>query len=114
MSTFAASTLMSSSSSSSTTTTTTTINDGGNNGENLTLTLTTAPAHHVTWDETVIDNEGLGRKSSKRCCIYKKPSAWDETSSDESGDDGRGARPAQRPIARKKGGKVPDYQRYHA
>ena len=83
----------------------------------LTLTLTTAPAPpRVTWETGVVDNEGLGRKSSKRCCIYKKPSAWDETSSDESGDDGRGARP--RPVARKKekgtGQKVPDFQRYHA
>ncbi|EGF97777.1 uncharacterized protein MELLADRAFT_69780 [Melampsora larici-populina 98AG31] len=37
----------------------------------------------VQWSENVIDNEGLGRKKSKVCCIYKKPRAFDE-SSDES------------------------------
>ncbi|KAG0144272.1 hypothetical protein CROQUDRAFT_134482 [Cronartium quercuum f. sp. fusiforme G11] len=40
----------------------------------------------VQWGENVIDNEGLGRKKSKVCCIYKKPKAFDE-SSDESDDD---------------------------
>ncbi|KAI6780393.1 phosphatase inhibitor [Emericellopsis cladophorae] len=37
----------------------------------------------VQWAEDVVDNEGLGRKSSKVCCIYHKPKAADE-SSDES------------------------------
>lgn len=37
----------------------------------------------VQWQENVIDNEGLGRKKSKVCCIYNKPKAFDE-SSDES------------------------------
>ncbi|KAI8447582.1 phosphatase inhibitor-domain-containing protein [Phakopsora pachyrhizi] len=39
----------------------------------------------VQWEDNVVDNEGLGRKKSKVCCIYKKPRAFDE-SSDESGD----------------------------
>jgi protein phosphatase 1 regulatory subunit 11 len=46
----------------------------------------------ISWDESVIDNEGLGRKSSKGwhniliqvCCIYRKPKGFDESSSDES------------------------------
>ncbi|POW02274.1 hypothetical protein PSTT_12002 [Puccinia striiformis] len=37
----------------------------------------------VQWQDNVIDNEGLGRKKSKVCCIYNKPKAFDE-SSDES------------------------------
>lgn len=40
-------------------------------------------ANHVAWAEGVVDNEGLGRKSSKVCCIYHAPKAVGE-SSDES------------------------------
>ncbi|KAG9244019.1 type 1 phosphatases regulator ypi-1 [Calycina marina] len=57
----------------------------------------------VQWTEDTVNNEGLGRKSSKVCCIYHAPKAIDESSdesssdssSDEidSGDDGA-ARPA--------------------
>lgn len=32
----------------------------------------------VTWDETTIDNEFLGRKKSKKCCIYHKSSRLDD------------------------------------
>ncbi|KAJ3368646.1 Type 1 phosphatases regulator ypi1 [Allomyces arbusculus] len=39
---------------------------------------------HVTWDESVVDNEGLGRKKSKICCIYRKARDWDESDSDSS------------------------------
>lgn len=82
------------------------------------------------------DNEGLGRKSSKRCCIFHKQRAFGESSTDSSdnNDDdddsesssssGGGFSPQRRPrtkmkdrkpIARpKQGGKVPDHQRYHA
>ncbi|KZP00594.1 hypothetical protein CALVIDRAFT_533598 [Calocera viscosa TUFC12733] len=42
---------------------------------------------HVVWSEDVIDNEGLGRKKSKICCIYHKPKEFDESSSDESSSD---------------------------
>ena len=55
--------------------------------EVLNLYLTPAPT--VTWEETVINNEGLGRKSSKRCCIFKKKKAWDESDT-ESEDEGDG------------------------
>jgi len=55
----------------------------------------------VQWAEDVVDNEGLGRKSSKVCCIYHAPKPIDESSdesssddsSDESGNDDGGARP---------------------
>lgn len=80
-------------------------------------------------EEGVIDNEGLGRKSSKRCCIFHKQRPFGESSTDSSEDEdgnnsdgssssgGPGRKP--KPIARKKNGsvktdKVPDSQRFHA
>ncbi|KAI9711421.1 MAG: hypothetical protein M1812_007166 [Candelaria pacifica] len=39
----------------------------------------------IRWAEDVVDNEGMGRKKSKVCCIYHKPRAVGE-SSDESSD----------------------------
>ncbi|VTT75579.1 unnamed protein product [Fusarium fujikuroi] len=57
----------------------------------------------VQWAEDVVDNEGLGRKSSKVCCIYHKPKAVDESSDEsssdsdsdsDSGSDRDGAQPA--------------------
>lgn len=58
---------------------------------------------HIQWAEDVIDNEGMGKKSSKGtsyplclqtnpsnkgpvCCIYHAPRAADESSDDESSD----------------------------
>lgn len=95
-----------------------------NNEEVLQLTLRPRPS--VQWDEGVIDNEFLGRKSSKRCCIFHKQRPFGESSTDSS-DDGNGSDGSSssggpvgnsKPIARKKGSisqkKVPDYQRFHA
>eukprot|EP00553_Chaetoceros_curvisetus_P010020 CAMPEP_0204619906 /NCGR_PEP_ID=MMETSP0717-20131115/6113_1 /ASSEMBLY_ACC=CAM_ASM_000666 /TAXON_ID=230516 /ORGANISM="Chaetoceros curvisetus" /LENGTH=203 /DNA_ID=CAMNT_0051633983 /DNA_START=62 /DNA_END=674 /DNA_ORIENTATION=+ len=87
-------------------------------------------------DEGVLDNEGLGRKSSKRCCIFHKQRSFGESSTDSSDDDhdddsvdsgsssssgggfpsdGKKPKPKRRPIARpKKDKKVPNYQRFHA
>ncbi|GAA97217.1 uncharacterized protein L969DRAFT_155975 [Mixia osmundae IAM 14324] len=51
--------------------------------------LSTKKSPRVKWDEEVVDNEGLGRKKSKICCIYSKPRKWDDpfdVSSDESDD----------------------------
>ena len=88
------------------------------------LHLTLRPRQSVRWDENVVDNEGLGRKSSKRCCIFHKQRAFGESSTDSSdcesggdneGGDESGSSKKTRKIARpKKGEKVPDYQRYHA
>ncbi|KAL7527608.1 hypothetical protein ACHAWF_002246 [Thalassiosira exigua] len=100
------------------------------------LRLSLRPRSHVTWEEGVVNNEGLGRKSSKRCCIFHKQRAFGESSTesseDSSGDDestsssssgGGGRGKALRPVAQKKsnkkGGignksKIPDYQRFHA
>jgi protein phosphatase 1 regulatory subunit 11 len=41
----------------------------------------------IRWAEDVVDNEGLGRKSSKVCCIYHKPRAVGESSSEEDSSD---------------------------
>lgn len=50
-------------------------------------------APRVQWAEDVIDNEGMGKKSSKVCCIYHKPhepgdsgSESDSSSSDNDSD----------------------------
>lgn len=51
-----------------------------------TLKLTAKNPQKVSWSSTTIDNEGKGKKSSKVCCIYHKPRAFDESSSDESSD----------------------------
>ncbi|EQB53708.1 hypothetical protein CGLO_06541 [Colletotrichum gloeosporioides Cg-14] len=40
----------------------------------------------VRWAEDVVDNEGLGRKSSKVCCIYHRPKGVDESSDESSSD----------------------------
>ena len=92
--------------------------------EVLRLTLRAPPS--VRWDESTVDNEGLGRKSSKRCCIFHKQRAFGESSTDssdaESGgeDDGDNSdskvSPSKhRKIARpKKSDNVPDFQRFHA
>jgi protein phosphatase 1 regulatory subunit 11 len=83
----------------------------------------------------VVDNEGMGRKSSKRCCIFHKQRAFGESSTDSSDydhdhdhddqEDGSGAG-KHRKIARKKNQgasanentkkdrKTPDHLRFHA
>ena len=44
----------------------------------------THAAHTVTWVEGTVDNEGMGKKKSKKCCIFKKRKPFGESSSDES------------------------------
>lgn len=53
-----------------------------------TLRLRAEPSEqrHIQWAEDVIDNEGMGKKSSKVCCIYHKPRAVDESSDESSSD----------------------------
>ncbi|VUC22081.1 unnamed protein product [Clonostachys rosea] len=46
----------------------------------------TSTGRSVQWADDVVDNEGLGRKSSKVCCIYHKPKAVDESSDESSSD----------------------------
>lgn len=71
----------------------------------------------VRWDENVVDNEGLGKKSSKRCCIFHKQRAFGESSTDSSDqeDDGDHDGNGKRKIARPKNtDNIPAFQRYHA
>ncbi|KAF2745633.1 hypothetical protein M011DRAFT_495477 [Sporormia fimetaria CBS 119925] len=53
-----------------------------------TLRLRPEPSEqrHIQWAEDVVDNEGMGKKSSKVCCIYHKPRDVDESSDDSSSD----------------------------
>lgn len=86
------------------------------------LRLTLAAGPTVRWDESTVDNEGLGRKSSKRCCIFHKHRDFGESSTDSS-DESVGAqsdgedndkKPAASVARPRKGKKVPDFQRFHA
>ncbi|KAL7567719.1 hypothetical protein ACA910_012054 [Epithemia clementina (nom. ined.)] len=94
----------------------------------LRLTLRNHPG--VRWDATVVDNEGMGRKSSKRCCIFHKQRAFDESSTDSSDQDAdhhddhhdktnqnnneNGGSNRKRIARPKKKPEVPDFQRFHA
>ena len=42
----------------------------------------------VQWQEGVVDNEFMGKKSSKCCCIYAKPHKFDESDSESGDSDG--------------------------
>ncbi|KAK6327936.1 E3 ubiquitin-protein ligase PPP1R11 [Coregonus clupeaformis] len=42
----------------------------------------------VEWSSDTVDNEHLGRRSSKCCCVYEKPKQFGESSSESEGDDG--------------------------
>uniref|UniRef100_T1KW21 E3 ubiquitin-protein ligase PPP1R11 n=1 Tax=Tetranychus urticae TaxID=32264 RepID=T1KW21_TETUR len=41
----------------------------------------------VTWGSETVDNELLGKKSSKCCCIWDKPKEFGESSDEEDDDD---------------------------
>jgi hypothetical protein len=74
-------------------------------------------------DQDVIDNEGMGRKSSKRCCIFHKPRPFGESSTDSSDYDSDNGKNNDndnndnKKIAHKKNPgtkKTPDHLRFHA
>ncbi|KAA0154965.1 hypothetical protein FNF27_02957 [Cafeteria roenbergensis] len=55
----------------------------------------------VRWTGETVDNEELGKRSSKICCIYHKPKAFGDSSSDsESGSESDGAKPGGVPTRR--------------
>lgn len=56
---------------------------GASTGAESTSDRNESDSRHIKWDETVVNNEGMGRKKSKVCCIYHAPRAFGE-SSDES------------------------------
>lgn len=64
------------------------------NSPSATLRLRGEPSERrrIQWAEDVVDNEGMGKKSSKVCCIYHKPhepgdSESESSSSSESDSD---------------------------
>ena len=64
-------------------------NDAGEGqaAESATIRLKKKKNKKVAWREDTVDNEGLGRKTSKCCCVYQKPHKYDESSSDSEDDD---------------------------
>ncbi|OQR96172.1 hypothetical protein ACHHYP_16926 [Achlya hypogyna] len=54
--------------------------------ESEVLFLRLAPRAHVTFDESVVDNEFLGRKKSNKCCIFHKKREFGESSSESEPD----------------------------
>merc|ERR1712170_83877 len=44
------------------------------------------PRRGIRWTEDTVDNEHLGRKSSKKCCIFHKPKADPRDSTSEESD----------------------------
>ncbi|KAG0451068.1 hypothetical protein HPP92_026414 [Vanilla planifolia] len=46
------------------------------------------PKKKVTWKEGTVDNEFLGRKSSKKCCIFHKQKPFEEDDSDDEDNHG--------------------------
>lgn len=74
----------------STVTTTTTTTDNTNQAQSGSATTTlrlTKKKKKVIWNSDTVDNEDLGRKKSKCCCIYRKPHNFGESSSDSEQDD---------------------------
>mmetsp|Transcript_31334 Transcript_31334/g.23281 ORF Transcript_31334/g.23281 Transcript_31334/m.23281 type:complete len:99 (-) Transcript_31334:53-349(-) len=61
----------------------------------------------ITWTEDTIDNEHLGRKSSKRCCIFHKKKHFGESDSDETDSEDENRTKGKRE-------KIKNYQRFHA
>ena len=55
-----------------------------------TLTLKAKTRRKVRWSADTVDNEHLGKKKSKVCCIYHKARGFDESSSEESDSDEAG------------------------
>ena len=41
----------------------------------------------LKWSEDTVDNEGQGKKSSKCCCVYRKPLQFGESSDEDSDSD---------------------------
>ncbi|XP_004074216.1 E3 ubiquitin-protein ligase PPP1R11 [Oryzias latipes] len=57
-------------------------------GRSLTIKLRKRKTEKkVEWSSDTVDNEHLGRRSSKCCCIYEKPRQFGESSSESEGDE---------------------------
>lgn len=53
----------------------------------LKLKLKKEERKKVQWTTETVDNEHLGKKKSKCCCVFVKKRAFGESESDESEDD---------------------------
>ncbi|XP_038624692.1 E3 ubiquitin-protein ligase PPP1R11 [Tachyglossus aculeatus] len=61
--------------------------------ENRSLTIKLRkrkPEKKVEWSSDTVDNEHLGRRSSKCCCIYEKPRVFGESSTESEDEDDEG------------------------
>ena len=61
--------------------------DAGGSPPALTVKLRKAKARlekKVSWTEETVDNEGMGKKKSKCCCVYQKPREFGESSDSDS------------------------------
>jgi len=45
------------------------------------------PRQKVQWSTDTVDNEFMGKKKSKCCCIYEKPKVFGESDTDSSSDE---------------------------
>lgn len=41
----------------------------------------------VKWTNDTVDNESMGKKKSKCCCVYEKPRVFGESSSEDDSDE---------------------------
>jgi len=53
----------------------------------LKLKLQKKERKKIQWTEDTVDNEGLGKKKSKICCVYSKPRKHLDDSSSEDEED---------------------------
>ncbi|XP_064408041.1 E3 ubiquitin-protein ligase PPP1R11 [Latimeria chalumnae] len=57
-------------------------------GRSLTIKLRKRKTEKkVEWTSDTVDNEHMGRRSSKCCCIYEKPRTFGESSSESEGEE---------------------------
>ncbi|XP_042562917.1 E3 ubiquitin-protein ligase PPP1R11 [Clupea harengus] len=60
-------------------------------GRSLTIKLRKRKTEKkVEWSSDTVDNEHLGRRSSKCCCVYEKPRQFGESSTESEGEDDDG------------------------
>lgn len=68
-------------------------------------TGSTGNGRRIQWASDVVDNEGMGRKKSKVCCIYHAPKGIDESSDESSSDSDNSSSDDDTGAARHAGGR---------
>ncbi|GAD97970.1 hypothetical protein PVAR5_6658 [Paecilomyces variotii No. 5] len=71
--------------------------------ETTATTTATASTRRIRWSEDVVDNEGMGKKSSKVCCIYHKSHPVGESSSESESSSSSDSDSASDSDARQRG-----------